>query len=283
MIPLPSDDGSEQAVFMRNVKYTYESGIEALRGVTLTIDKGEYLAIVGGNGSGKTTLAKHLNGLLRPTSGQVLISGSSAADMSISELAKVVGYAFQNPDHQLFSSTVEDEVAFGPANLGLSPQEVKARMDEAIRLMGLNQVRAKPPLSLSLGLRRRVSIASVISMRPSVLILDEPTTGLDALEAEALMACIRRMNGEGMTIVLITHEMKLVAQHANRVIVMDGGRITLDSGTRGAFSDSSLLRRCRLLPPPVTGLAHRLMAEGVSKDVFTPEELAFELLRGGAK
>jgi energy-coupling factor transporter ATP-binding protein EcfA2 len=176
---------------------------------------------------------------------------------------------------------VEEEVGFGPLNLGLDKEEAKHRIDRAIELMGLESVRSKPPLSLSLGLRRRVSIASVISMDPSVLVLDEPTTGLDALESEALMGCIKRMNGEGKTIVLITHEMKLVAQHANRVVVMDGGRIVLDSNTRGAFSDPSLLRRCRLLPPPVTSLAHRISMDKVSKDVFTPEELAFELIRGG--
>jgi energy-coupling factor transporter ATP-binding protein EcfA2 len=268
---------------MRNVKFTYDSGIEALRGITLAIDEGEYLAIVGGNGSGKTTLAKHMNGLLRPSSGQVFVAGSPSDCRTISELAKIVGYAFQNPDHQLFSPIVEEEVGFGPTNLGIHPDEVKSRVDVAIELMGLDPVRLKPPLSLSLGLRRRVSIASVIAMHPSVLVLDEPTTGLDALEADALMRCIRRMNDEGKTVVLITHEMKLVAQHANRVIVMDEGRIVLDSDTGGAFSDPALLRRCRLLPPPVTSLAHRLSFEGVSKEVFTPEEMAFELLRGGSR
>jgi energy-coupling factor transport system ATP-binding protein len=268
-------------VRLQNVKFTYESGVEALGGVNLSIDKGEYLAVVGGNGSGKTTLAKHMNGLLRPSSGEVFVMGVRAASRTVAELSRAVGYVFQNPDHQLFCGTVQEEIAFGPANLGLEPGEVQRRADHAVDVMGLSHVRGRPPLSLSLGLRRRVSIASTIAMSPQVLVLDEPTTGLDAREAGDLMSTVRLLNEEGTTIVLITHEMKLVAEHANRVVVMAGGRVVLDSDARGAFSDLSLLRSSKLLPPPVTLLAHRLATVGVSKDVLTPEELAFELARGG--
>ncbi len=263
-----------------DVKFTYESGVDALRGVTLTIDKGEYVAIVGGNGSGKTTLAKHMNGLLRPTGGRVLVTGVQSSTRTVAELARVVGYAFQNPDHQLFCRTVRDEVSFGPANTGLDPGEVRRRADRAMEVMGLSEVRDLPPLSLTLGLRRKVSIASVIAMDPQVLVLDEPTTGLDAREADELMSIMGRLNDEGKTIVLITHEMKLVAEHANRVVVMADGRIVLDSDTRGAFSDIGLLKGSKLLPPPVTQLAHRLAQIGLSKDVLTPQELVFELTRG---
>ncbi|MEW5748159.1 MAG: ATP-binding cassette domain-containing protein [Candidatus Thermoplasmatota archaeon] len=281
MIPHPVPDGPECVLRLRNVKFTYESGIEALGGVNLSVDRGEYLAIVGGNGSGKTTLAKHMNGLLRPGSGEVLVLGAPASSRTVAELARVVGYVFQNPDHQLFCGTVQEEVAFGPSNLGLEPVEVRTRTEHAIDIMGLSHVKGRSPLSLSLGLRRRVSIASVIAMRPQVLVLDEPTTGLDAGEAKDLMSIVRVLNEEGSTIVLITHEMKLVAEHANRVVVMAGGRIVLDADTRGAFSDPTLLRSSKLLPPPVTLLAHKLAPMGVSKDVLTPEELVFELTRGG--
>ena len=281
MIPHPVPGGPESVLRLRNVKFTYESGIEALGGVNLSVDKGEYLAIVGGNGSGKTTLAKHMNGLLRPSSGDILVLGAPASSRTVAELARVVGYVFQNPDHQLFCGTVQEEVAFGPSNLGLGPTEVQARADHAIDIMGLSHVKGRSPLSLSLGLRRRVSIASVIAMRPQVLVLDEPTTGLDAGEASDLMSIVRLLNEEGSTIVLITHEMKLVAEHANRVVVMAGGRIVLDADARGAFSDPGLLRSSKLLPPPVTLLAHKLAPIGVSKDVLTPEELVFELTRGG--
>ncbi len=280
MIPRPDADSEDRVIFLRDAKFTYESGVEALKGVTLVIDKGEYLAVVGGNGSGKTTLAKHLNGLLRPTGGQVLVMGVQASTRTVAELARVVGYAFQNPDHQLFCRTVHDEVSFGPANIGLDGPEVKRRTDRAIAIMSLSDIRDRPPLSLTLGLRRRVSIASVIAMEPQVLVLDEPTTGLDAREADELMSIIRMLNDEGTTIVLITHEMKLVAEHANRVVVMMDGKVVLDSDTRGAFSDLGLLRRSKLLPPPVTQLAHRLSQIGVSKDILTPQELVFELTRG---
>lgn len=281
MIPLPVPEGPECVLLLRNVKFTYDAGVEALGGVNLTVDKGEYLAVVGGNGSGKTTMAKHMNGLLRPSSGEVLVLGTPTSARTVAEVARVVGYVFQNPDHQLFCGTVQEEVAFGPSNLGLGGGEVRSRADHAIDVMGLSHVRDRPPLSLALGLRRRVSIASVIAMGPQVLVLDEPTTGLDSREANELMSTVRMLNEAGTTIVLITHEMKLVAEHANRVVVMAGGRIVLDSDTRGAFSDLGLLRSSKLLPPPVTSLAHRLAHVGVSKDVLTPEELVFELTRGG--
>lgn len=280
MIPFPEHDGNHQVLFLRNVKFTYESGVDALKGVTLELDSGEYIAIVGGNGSGKTTLAKHMNGLLRPSVGQVVVSGGDSSTMTSAQMARVVGYAFQNPDHQLFCGTVQEEVSFGPGNMGLPADEVKRRADSAIEVMGLSEVRGKPPLSLPLGLRRRVSIASVIAMDPKVLVFDEPTTGLDANEAAELMAIIRKLNGEGKAVVLITHEMKLVAEHANRVVVMAEGRIVLDSDTRGAFSDIELLKRSKLLPPPVTQLAHKLSQIGVSRDILTPQELVFELTRG---
>ena len=281
MIPRPVPGGPECVLLLRNVKFTYESGVEALGGVNLSVDKGEYLAIVGGNGSGKTTLAKHMNGLLRPDSGEVLVLGSPSVARTVAEIARVVGYVFQNPDHQLFCGTVRGEVAFGPSNLGLDEGEVRSRVGHATEVMGLSEVMDRPPLSLSLGLRRRVSIASVIATSPQVLVLDEPTTGLDAREAGELLSIVRSLNDEGTTIILITHEMKLVAEHANRVVVMSGGRIVLDSDTRGAFSDLGLLRSSKLLPPPVTHLAHKLAPMGVSKDVLTPEELVFELTRGG--
>ncbi|MCU0860512.1 MAG: ATP-binding cassette domain-containing protein, partial [Thermoplasmata archaeon] len=267
------------------VKHTYDGGIEALKGVNLNIRGGEYIAIVGGNGSGKTTLAKHMNGLLRPTGGNVELFGRDAARMTVAEMSKLVGYAFQNPDHQLFCATVDDELAFGPQNLGCTKDEVWLRVDYAVQTMGLQSIRKLPPLSLNLGQRRRISIASILAMDPSVLILDEPTTGLDLAESADLMAVIRKLNIDGRTIILITHEMKLVAEHANRVIVMANGRIVLDSDAKGAFSDLELLRQSRLAPPPISELAHRLSPHGVSRDIISPAEMVFELmrLRGGPR
>jgi energy-coupling factor transport system ATP-binding protein len=283
MIPRPVTDRGERIISTRDIKFTYEDGPEALRGINLDIRSGEYVALVGGNGSGKTTLAKHMNGLLRPSSGSVEVMGKPTHDRTVAELSRVVGYAFQNPDHQLFCSTVDDELAFGPRNRECPPEEVARRVEFALDIMGLRDVRGEPPLSLSLGERRKVSIGSIIAMDPKVLILDEPTMGLDAAQSRDLMAAIRKLNDDGHTIILITHEMKLVAEHVDRVIIMANGRTMLDADVKGAFTDLAILGLSKLVPPPVSKLAHTLAERGVSKDILSPEELVFELmrLRGG--
>jgi energy-coupling factor transport system ATP-binding protein len=285
MIPNASPSAiTEKVISIKGLKFTYDGGVQAIRDMNLDIRFGEYLALVGGNGSGKTTLAKNINGLLRPTSGSVVVAGRPTNEQKVAALARIVGYAFQNPDHQLFCSSVEEEVRFGPMNLGYSEQDVRDKVEKAIEAMSLEQLRKLPPLSLRLGERRRVSIASVIAMDPDVLILDEPTTGLDAEESAELMRRLKRLNDNGKTIILITHDMKLVAEHAKRVVVISEGRVLLDSDPRGAFSDLEILRQSNLVPPAVTQLAHRLSAFDVPRDVISPEELVFHLLkaRGGA-
>ena len=282
MIPNASPSAvTEKVVSIKGLKFTYDGGVQAIRGINLDIRYGEYLALVGGNGSGKTTLAKNLNGLLRPTGGSVVVAGRPTNEQKVASLARIVGYAFQNPDHQLFCSSVEEEVRFGPVNLGYPEQDVRDKVEKAIEAMSLEQLRELPPLSLRLGERRRVSIASVIAMDPDVLILDEPTTGLDAEESAELMRRLKRLNDDGKTIILITHDMKLVAEHAKRVVVISEGRVLLDSDPRGAFSDLEILRQSNLVPPAVTQLAHRLSAFDVPRDVISPEELVFHLLKGG--
>ena len=280
MIPANSMLPREAKIIsVHSLRFTYEGGVEALRDINLDVRNGEYIAIVGGNGSGKTTLAKNINGLLRPTSGEVIVGGRPASGRTVADLARIVGYAFQNPDHQLFCPTVEEEVRFGPDNLGCSEDEVVKKVQRAIEAMNLESHRKTPPLSLRLGERRRVSIASVIAMDPAVFILDEPTTGLDAEESGELLAKLRRLNEEGKTIILITHDMRLVAEHAKRVVVMSQGRVLLDSDPRGAFSDPEILRQSNLEPPPVALLAHRLSELGIPKDVISPEELVFQIMR----
>ena len=284
MIPAPSPStASDKIVSVRDLKFTYEGGIQALKGINLDIRRGEYLAVVGGNGSGKTTLAKNINGLLRPTSGTIMVNGRSASDLTVAQLARIVGYAFQNPDHQLFCSSVVDEVRFGPQNMGFTQEDISRKVERAIEAMDLKGQRDQPPLSLTLGERRRVSIASVIAMTPEVFILDEPTTGLDAWETDDLMASIDRLNQEGRTVILITHDMNLVAKHARRVLVMSEGRIVLDSDPGGAFSDLELLLQSKLVPPPVVQLAHRLSGLGVSRETLSPGELVSRLMLGGGE
>jgi energy-coupling factor transport system ATP-binding protein len=243
------------------------------------------VAIVGSNACGKTTLAKNLNGLLRPTAGTVVVAGRAAEDQTVAQLSRVVGYAFQNPDHQLFCATVDEEVRFGPVNLGYPEDQIRAKVEHAIEAMSLQSVRKLSPHTLRLSNRRRVSIASVIAMDPQVIVLDEPTTGLDAGETKVLMENVLRLNREGRTIVLITHDMRIVAEYASRVLVMTNGRIVLDSDPRGAFADLDVLRNCGLVPPPVTLLAHRLAKLGIPKDVLSSQELVLRIVleKGGAR
>ncbi len=279
MIPAADSRAADDKIIsIHDLKFIYPGGVQALSGVSLDIRRGEYVAIVGGNGSGKTTLAKNIMGLLRPTSGTVLVNGTAVAGQRIASIAHIVGYAFQNPDHQLFCSTVWEEVRFGPQNLGYPADDMDARVEHALRSMDLMSVKARPPFSLTLSERRRVSIASVIAMDPEVLIFDEPTTGLDMRESEALMASIARLNSEGKTVILITHDMKLVAKHAKRVVVMSEGKVILDSDPAGVFSDLEVLLASKLMPPPVVRLAYRLSTRGVPRDVLSPEELVLRIM-----
>jgi energy-coupling factor transport system ATP-binding protein len=278
LIPLPTFD-EEPIAALRNIDFSYDNGTEALQGVTLDIWRGEHIALVGGNGSGKTTLAKHLNGLLRPSRGRVFVKGKDTAKESVAALSRTVGYAFQNPDHQLFCPTVAEEVLFGPKNLGFAEAEAAEKADRALNMLSIDHLKGKAPLSLSLGDRRRVSVASVIAMDPEVLVLDEPSTGLDAREAAELMRALDGLNREGKTVILITHEMRLVAEHSERVVVMAHGQVSLDCRTRVAFSEPETLRQSGVIPPVAVQLAHRLHEFDVSPEVLTVDELAEEVAR----
>jgi energy-coupling factor transporter ATP-binding protein EcfA2 len=286
MIPGPRANQSDDKVLsICELKYVYEGGVEALSSVNLDIRRGEYVAVVGGNGSGKTTLAKNIIGLLKPTSGTVQVRGVSTSEQKIAALARIVGYAFQNPDHQLFCSSVIEEVRFGPLNLGFSEPETNVHVKHALEAMNLTSVQDKPPSTLTLSQRRRVSIASVIAMDPQILIFDEPTTGLDMRESDELMAGIGKLNSENRTVILITHDMKLVAKYARRVVVMSEGKVVLDADPSDVFSDLDALLRSKLMPPPVVRLAYRLSQYGIPRDVLSPDELVLRLMmaRGDGK
>jgi energy-coupling factor transport system ATP-binding protein len=207
--------GTKRTVLkMEGVHYRYPSGVEALQGIDLEIREGEFVALVGQNGSGKTTLAKHLNGLLRPTSGRAEVFGDDASRLSVTQLGKRVGYVFQNPDHQIFASTVREEVSFGPHNFGLKKKEVKVKknVEEALAAVNLTGYEGRDPFTLTKGERQRVAVASVLAVKPQVLLLDEPTTGLDHLQQHSMMEMVRSLNRRGHTIVIITHSMSTVAR-----------------------------------------------------------------------
>ena len=262
------------AVVVQGLYHRYDPEEPALEGIDLVLADNAYLGIIGQNGSGKTTLIKHFNGLLRPTAGRVLVYGVDTATVSVGALARTVGYVFQNPDHGIFCSTTRQEIAFGPRNLGLDEDEVLQRVEDTLRAFGLLEVASVPPAVLGYGLRRLVSIAAVYAMRPRLLILDEPTAGLDRHETQELMGRIEALHAAGHTIVLVSHDMQLVAEHCRELLVMDSGRVLLRGTPADVFARGEDLARASLAPPPVTALAARLSDSGLAPRLLTVQAFA---------
>lgn len=259
-------------IAVTDLHHRYPNGFHALRGVNVNIERGEFVAIIGQNGSGKTTFVKHLNGLLRATSGLVSINGRIVGKRKISEMARSVGYCFQNPDHQIFCDSVYKEVAFGPQNLHLTQAEIDQRVDEALGAVGLLELKERMPKELSKGQRQRVAVASVLSMRPEVLIIDEPTTGQDYHDGVEMLNLVQRLNAAGHTILFITHDMPMVARFARRVLVFRDGQILLDGTTRQVFGQPDLLRTTFLKSPPITCLG-QAMPDLFPETVLSVEEM----------
>lgn len=267
------------ALDVGEVRFRYEARApEVLHGVSLRIEEGELVALIGQNGAGKTTLAKHFNGLLKPTGGSVRAMGTDTRTASVATLARTVGYVYQNPDHQIFAQKVRTEVAFGPRNLGLPPAEVDRRVAEALELVRLVDHADDFAFSLGRGQRQLLAVASVLAMRPPILVVDEPTTGLDLQGARGILDLLSEWNAGGRTIVVITHDMTLVAERVPRTIVVADGRIIADGPTRTVLSDAPLLARAFLRPPQVTRVARQLAEFGVSPNTMTVAELRAELL-----
>jgi energy-coupling factor transport system ATP-binding protein len=240
-----------------DLSFAYPGGASALERVSLQIEAGEFLAIVGQNGSGKTTLAKHIVGLLQPNAGRVVLEGRDRAALHAAETAREVGYVFQNPDHQISAASVWDEVAFGPRNFGLDAQEVDRRCLEVLDAVGLSEARESDPFLLSKGERQRVAVASVLALRPRLLILDEPTTGLDHREQRRMMALVQELNRNGIAIVMITHTPWLVAEYARRVVLMRKGRKLFDGTVEEFFAQDEILAHSSFRAPPVTRLSRK--------------------------
>lgn len=248
----------------------------AINDLSLEIKKGEFLVVLGHNGSGKSTLAKHLNSLLLPTEGQVLVNGIDTKDeQHLWEIRQQVGMVFQNPDNQLIATTVEEDVAFGPENLGIPPEKIRNRVDEALKLVGIYPLRKKAPHLLSGGQKQRVAIAGIIAMRPQCIVLDEPTAMLDPSGRKEVMETITRLNKEeGLTIVHITHYME-EAVFADRLVVMEKGQIVLEGKPKEVFSQVDILKKYRLDVPAITELASLLHKEipSIPNDILTIEEM----------
>jgi len=270
---LAKDEEREQkygdvVLSVKGLEHVYPNGNKALKGIDLEIRQGEFLAILGHNGSGKTTLVKHFNGLLLPTSGQVVINGKDTREHSIFEIGKDIGYVFQNPDHQIFSDTVFEEVAFSPKMRGCEKEEIEKRVKEALRAVDMEGYEEQDPFSLTKGERQRIAVASVLSAQPGIIILDEPTTGLDYKEQRQMMELVKRLNEEGHTIIMVTHTMWVVAEYAHKVAVIKDGEMIMYGRTREVFSREEQLAESYLKTPQIVTLSNLL-----GKTVLSIDEL----------
>lgn len=246
----------QSVVRIEHLVYRYGEAPPAVDGVCLDIAAGEFVALVGQNGCGKTTLAKHLNGLHAPTEGEVRVLGKSTNDWTLPELGRRVGYVFQNPDHQIFANTVRDEVAFGARNYGFSEEKVGEKVDAALAETGLSGRDLEDPFNLTRGERQQLAVASVLATDPEILVLDEPTTGLDYHGQVAILNLVRRLNESGRTVVMITHSMWVVAEFADRCVIMSGGRVVQDGDVRTCFSNPELLESLYLEAPEAVRLGY---------------------------
>ena len=247
-----------EVIGIESVHYEYPTGVKALNDVTLSVRQGEFLAILGQNGSGKTTLVKHFNNLISPQHGTVLLKGEHIQEKGIGEICQTAGLVFQNPDHQIFCERVEEDVAFSLKLLGLPNHEISTRVDSALKAVDLESLKHEDPFSLTKGQRQRVAVASILALRPEILILDEPTTGLDYLELQRMMELIQHLNQQGHTIIMITHSMWVAAEYAHRVVLMKDGRIIADGKTREVFSNGEKIKEAGIKPPPSVALSTQI-------------------------
>ena len=267
----------------KNLSFTYPDGTQALRNVNIQIKKGEKIAIMGPNGAGKSTLFSHFNGLSEPTSGHVEIDGEKIV-FERDELLKVrqiVGIVFQDPNDQLFAPTVKEDVAFGPMNLGLEYDEVKRRIAESLEMVGMIGFDDKTPHHLSGGQQKRVAIAGIVAMRPDIMILDEPTAGLDPEGVDKVLDILNNLNKEGISIVISSHDIEMVNEFADKIYVLYDGEIIASGDKHEIFSDKELLKKAHLKAPVTTEILYKLKENGlnVNTEKLSIEETVEEILK----
>lgn len=278
------------SLILNHVYHTYGEDttlqVHALQDICLTINDGDFIGLIGHTGSGKSTLVQHLNGLLKASKGDILYNGQDIydPDFSMKELRSKVGLVFQYPEHQLFETTVFEDVCFGPKNLGLSKKEVELRAYQALKQVGLDdELFYQSPFDLSGGQKRRVAIAGVLAMKPEILVLDEPTAGLDPKGRDEILTQVKKLQEEsGITVVLVSHSMEDVANFVNRLIVMKKGQIMYDDDPKTVFAQYKELEKIGLAAPQVTYIVNRLREEGfnIEHDATTIDEAAADILKG---
>ncbi|NLW01985.1 MAG: ATP-binding cassette domain-containing protein [Clostridiaceae bacterium] len=264
-------------ISIRNLSYRYNKKAPlVLDDISLEIGQGEFVALIGQNGAGKTTLLKQLNGLLKPSSGSVIIKGLDTAATKTSRLAPHIGFLFQNPDHQIFCGTVYDEIRFGLVNTGCQQELIDGRIRRISGLLGLNSILDQNPFALSKGERQRVALASVLALETDILVLDEPTTGQDYKECVEIMEIVKDLNQRGKTIIMVSHDMEVVADYCKRAVVLHNGRVLEDDDTGVVLRKSDSLRMAGLEPPQIIQLALRFGP--IFKNVISPEDMAHAIV-----
>ena len=267
------------SIEVEHLSFTYPNGFTALKDLNFSINKNEFIAIIGQNGAGKSTLLKNLTGLLAPTEGVIRVNGKLTTEYTIAKLSQQLGFVLQNPDRQLFADTVYEEIAFGPHNLKLDQAEVEERVSNAIRMTGLEDKQDEFPPALSAGERAKVVIASVAAMQPDIIILDEPTTGQDDHGCKQIMQIAQQFHKLGHTIIMVTHNMSLVAEYAQRTLVFCKGRLLLDGPTADVFAQEDILREAYVLPPQITRIGRAVHSPILNKEIFlTVDSLCNKLL-----
>lgn len=263
---------------VKNVEYSYLDGTLALDDISLSIEKGEYVVIVGRNGSGKTTLVKHLNGLLKPTKGNVIIDGMDTKEHTIAEISRKASYLFQNPNHQIFSNTVYSEISFALKRNQVPENKIREKVDEVIDILGLGSIRNQHPMFINLAQKQLVAIASYLVLDPEVFILDEPTSSLDYNECKGINEITNLLSKKGHTMVVITHDMNFVVEHPERVIVMDDGKQIFDGESGELFCKNDILDRACLTPPQIKRMNSRLNGLNIPEDIFSVKSMADYIL-----